>query len=96
MAPKPTVIQQFEDSVFAIPFKVANKTLMASLGVLSYVQKELDKKVNEFDKQFTKYAKDGEKVFDKFEGRVTDLRKDVEKKVDGARDRVRDTFEKAA
>ena len=78
-APSKSVYQQFEDSVFAVPFKLANKTFMASLGVFSYVQQEFDKQYKAFDRQFTKYAKDGEKVFDRMEDRVEDLRKDVEK-----------------
>jgi hypothetical protein len=90
------VFDMFEDSVVAVPLKAANKTFMAGLGLLSYMQGELDKQYKEFDKKFTKYAKDGEKVFDKFEDRVEDFRKDVEKKVDEARDRVRHTFNKAA
>jgi hypothetical protein len=85
-----------ERLVFAVPFKLANKTFMASLGVFSYVQQEFDKQYKAFDKQFTRYAKDGEKVFDRMEDRVEDFRKDVEKKVDVAYDRVRDTISKAA
>ena len=96
VAPQKTAFEQFENSVFAIPFKVANKTFMAGLGVAAFVGGELDKQYKEFDKRFTKYAKDGEKVFDKFEGRVEGIRKDVEKKVDGAYDRVRETLKKAA
>ena len=93
---KHNVLDRLEDSIIAVPFKAANKTFMASLGLLSYVQDELDKQYKEFDKKFTKYARDGEKVFDRLEDRVEDLRKDVEKKVDEARDRVRHTFNKAA
>ena len=95
-APEKTVIERLEETPIAVPFKVANKTFMASLGLLSYFQKELDKQYREFDKKFSKYAKDGEKVFDGWEDRVEDFRKDVEKRVDEARDRVRDTFKKAA
>ena len=95
-AEKKSVFELFEDSVVAVPLKAANKTFMASLGLLSYMQYELDKQYREFDKKFTKYAKDGEKVFDKFEDRVEGFRQDVEKKVDEARDRVRHTFNKAA
>ena len=96
VTPIKSVYEQFENSVFAVPVKLANKTFMASLGVFSYVQQEFDKQYKAFDRQFTKYAKDGEKVFDRWEDRVEDFRKDVEKKVDGAYDRVRDTFNKAA
>jgi hypothetical protein len=90
------VVDKLEHSVIAVPFKVANKTFLASVGLLMLVQKELDKKVNEFDRKFSKYAKDGEKVVGKWEHKVEGFRKDVEKKVDEARDRVRDTFKKAA
>ena len=96
VTPIKSVYAQIENSVFAVPVKLANKTFMASLGVFSYVQQEFDKQYKAFDKQFTKYARDGEKVFDRLEDRVEDFRKDVEKKVDGAYDRVRDTFNKAA
>ena len=96
VAPRKSVYQQFEDSVFAVPFKIANKTFMASLGMISFVQKEVDKQYRAFDKQFTKYAREGEKVFDRWEDRVEDLRKDVEEKADVAYDRVRDTLNKAA
>ena len=91
-----TVFDRLEESVIAVPLKAANKTFMAGLGLLSYMQGELDKQYREFDKKFTKYARDGEKVFDRLEDRVEDFRKDVEKKVDEARDRVRHTFNKAA
>lgn len=96
-APAPqSVFERLEGTVIALPFKAANRTFMASLGLLSYVQGELDKQYRQFDKRFTRYVKDGEKVFDRLEDRVEDFRKDVEKKVDEARDRVRHTFNKAA
>lgn len=95
-APEKTAFSRFEDSVIAVPFKAANKTFMASIGLLSFMQKEIDKQYREFDKKFSKYAKDGEKVLDEWEDRVEDFRKDVEKKVDEARDRVKSTFKKAA
>ena len=46
-APKKTLFDTLEDSVIAVPFKAANKTFMASLGLFAYVQKEFDKKFNE-------------------------------------------------
>jgi len=91
-----SVVEKLEDSVVAVPFKAINKTFLASVGLFMFVQKEVDKKVGEFDKKFNKYAKDGEKVVDQWEHKAEDFRKDVEKKVDEARDRVRDTFKKAA
>lgn len=95
-APARSVFGQFEDTVVALPFKAANKTFMASLGLLSYMQTEIEKQYREFDKKFDQYAKDGEKVFDRFEDRVESIRKDVEKRVEEVRGRVRGTFEKAA
>jgi hypothetical protein len=96
VAPEKTVFEKLEKSPIGVPFKVANKTFMASLGLFSFVQKELDKRLSEFDKTFEKYAKEGEKVFGKWEGKVEDIRDDVEEKVEDARDKVRDTFKKAA
>ena len=89
VTPQKTVFEKFEDSVIVAPFKVVNKTFLASLGLFALAQKE-------FDQRFVKYAKDGEKVLDEWEGKVENFRKDVEKKVDDARIRVRDTFKKAA
>jgi hypothetical protein len=92
-APAKTVFETFEELP---PVKLANKTFMASLGVFAFVQKEIDKRVVEFDKKFSQYAKDGEKLFDHWEDKAEGFRKDVEKRVDDVRDRVRDTFKKAA
>ena len=36
VAPAKTAMKAFENSVFAMPLKVANKTFMASLGIFSY------------------------------------------------------------
>ena len=52
-APEKTFFEQLEDSRIAVPFKFANKTFMASIGVFALVQKEFDKRYNEFDKKFT-------------------------------------------
>ncbi len=95
-APAASVFDQFGDTVIALPFKAANKTFMASLGLLSYMQNEIEKQYREFDRKFEMYAKDGEKVFGRFEHRVEDFRKDVEKRVEEVRGRVRGTFDKAA
>ena len=77
VVPEKTVFGKLENSVIAAPFKVANKTFMASLGLISYVQKGFDRKLNEFEKTFQKYAKEGEKVFGKLEGKVENIRDDV-------------------
>ena len=96
IAPKKTMFERFESSPIAFPFKVANKTFMASLGLMVVAQKELDKRYQAFDKKFTQFAKEGEKVFDRWEDRVEDIREDVEDKFEETRERVRETFEKAA
>jgi hypothetical protein len=84
------------DTVIALPFRAANRTFLAGLGLLSYVQTEFEKQYREFDRKVDEYARDGEKVFDRFEHRVEDFRKDVEKRVEEVRGRVRGTFDRAA
>lgn len=98
-APKPSLFGKLENSFIAVPFKVANKTFLASLGLFSVVQKELSTK-------FDEYAKDGEKVRDDFAASFKGLRKDVTQIKEEVRDvveeakdvadKVRDTFDKAA
>lgn len=87
---------RFGDSLISLPFRAANKTFLASLGLLSFMQTEIQKQYKELDRKFDKYARDGEVVFDRFEHRVGDFRKDVEKRVEEVRGRVRGTFDKAA
>lgn len=94
-APK-TVFEKLEDSVIAVPFKFANKTFLASLGLFSVVQKELLKNID-------KYAKDGEKVRDdiqsSFKGFRKEIKKEVEDVVEEAKEvteTVRETLKKAA
>ena len=55
-----TPFDKLEDSVIAVPFKFANKTFLASLGLLSVIRKEVVAKVDA-------YAKDGEKVRDEIQ-----------------------------
>lgn len=95
-APKKTVFDKLEDSVIAAPFKFANKTFLASLGLFSVVQTELSK-------QLDKYAKDGEKVRDEIQASFKDFRKEIKEEVEDvveeAKDvteTVRETLKKAA
>lgn len=95
-APKQTMYDKLENSFIAVPFKVANKTFLASLGLFSVVQKELTKKIDE-------YAKDGEKVRDDFTASFKGFRKEIKKEVQDVveeakdvKDTIRDTFDKAA
>jgi len=88
-APAWTPFDKLEDSVIAVPFKFANKTFLASLGLLSVIRKEVVAKVDA-------YAKDGEKVRDEIQASIEELRHDVAEQVNEARDRVRERFGKAA
>jgi len=88
-APARTPFDKLEGSVIAVPFKVANKTFLASLGLLSVIRKEVAAKVDA-------YAKDGEKVRDEIQASIEELRHDVVEQVNEARDRVRERFGKAA
>lgn len=88
-APAKTPFDKLEDSVIAVPFKFANKTFLASLGLLSVIRKEVVAKVDA-------YAKDGEKVRDEIQASIDELRHDVVEQVSEARDRVRERFGKAA
>ena len=95
-APKKTVFDKLEDSVIAVPFKFANKTFLASLGLFSVAQKEISK-------QLDKYAKDGEKVRDEIQASFKDFRKEIKEEVEDvvkeAKDvteSVRGTLKKAA
>ena len=95
-APKKTLFDTLEDSVIAVPFKFANKTFLASLGLFSVAQQE-------FTKQLDKYAKDGEKVRDEIKASFKDFRKEIKEEVEDvveeAKDvtaTVRETLKKAA
>lgn len=87
-APK-TAFDKLDDSVIAVPFKFANKTFLASLGLLSVIRKEVVTRIDE-------YAKDGEKVRDEIQASIDELKHDVVEQVTEARDRVRERFGKAA
>jgi len=95
-APKKTAYEKLEDSVVAVPFKFANKTFLASLGLFSIVQQE-------FSENFDKFAKDGEKVRDDLQASFKDFRKEIKDEVEDVveeakevTDKVRETFKKAA
>lgn len=87
-APK-SAFDMFEGSVIAVPFKFANKTFLASLGLLSVVGKEVVGKIDA-------YAKDGEKVRDEIQASLDEMRHDVVEQVTEARNRVMERFGKAA
>lgn len=85
---KKTLFDRLDDSVFGTPIRIANRTFLAGLGVISSVKDEFDSAQAEWDKTFKKLVKEGEKARDKIETDFSDLRKDVEKQFTSVKDRV--------
>ncbi|MDH3339407.1 MAG: phasin family protein [Gammaproteobacteria bacterium] len=74
------VVGRIED-VVSQPIAVANKAFLASLGLVTQLQKDLDSKYEEL-------AKDGKKARDRYEATLTDLRKKIAARVASVRDRA--------
>jgi hypothetical protein len=72
-----SVFERLESSVVGTPIKIANRTFLASLGVVSTVQTELTKFQSDFEKTFEKLVKDGEKARARYRAGVKDFREDV-------------------
>ena len=72
-----TVFDQLENSFVGTPVKVANKTFLASLGVVATMQTELTKFQSDFEKTFGKLVKDGEKVRNRYRKEFKGFKKDV-------------------
>jgi hypothetical protein len=86
------IFERFDESFVAVPFKVANKTFLAGLGLMVVTGKE-------FGKRFDKYAKDGETVRRQIRKSFDEIRKDlivVKKDVKEVGNDVREGFKKAA
>ena len=83
-APKKTVFDRLEDGVFGRPIKIANRTFLASLGLISTIQTEFVKFQQDFGKTYDKLVKDGEKARKSYQKTFREFRKDV-------RDEVEDT-----
>ena len=77
-----TVFEMIEDSPVGMPIRVANKTFLASLGVVSRMQTEWEKFQSDFDKRFQQLVKDGEKARKRYQKTFKDLRKDVADEID--------------
>ena len=73
-----TLFEMLEDSVVGRPIKIANRTFLASLGVVSTMQTELEKFQTDFEKRFEKLVKDGEKARDRYRKEFKAFRKDVD------------------
>ena len=72
-----TVFEVLENSFIGTPVKMANRTFLASLGVVSMMQTEFTKFQAEFDKTFEKLVKDGEKARKRYRADIKDFREDV-------------------
>ena len=72
-----SVFDRLETSVVGAPIKVANRTFLASLGVVATMQTELTKFQSDFEKTFEKLVKDGEKARAKYRREFKGFRKDV-------------------
>ncbi|MBT8090361.1 MAG: hypothetical protein KJO01_09150 [Gammaproteobacteria bacterium] len=72
-----SVFQMLEDSVVGKPIEIANKTFLASLGLVSTMQTEFTKFQSDFEKTFEKLVKDGEKARARYRAGFRDFREDV-------------------
>jgi len=72
-----TVFDMLEDSFVGRPIKIANRTFLASLGLMSTMQTEFTKFQTDFEKRFEKLVKDGEKARDRYRAEFKDFREDV-------------------
>ena len=86
------IFEKLDESIVAVPFQVANKTFLASVGLFVVARRE-------FGKKFDEYAKDGEKVRKQLQKSFDEIRKDlkvVKKDIKEVGDDVREGFKKAA
>ena len=98
-----TLFEMLEDSVVGRPIKIANRTFLASLGLVSTMQTEFEKFQADFEKRFDKLVKDGEKAreryrkeFKAFRKDVDELREDVVEEVVEVKDRIVENVRAAA
>lgn len=86
------LFERLDESIVAVPFKVANKTFLAGLGLMVVTGRE-------FGKKFDEFAKDGEAVRNQIRKSFDEIRKDlivVKKDVKEVGNDVREGFKKAA
>lgn len=72
-----SVFDRLESTFVGRPIRVANRTFLASLGLISTMQTEFTKLQSDFEKRFEKLVKDGEKVRARYKAEIRDFRKDV-------------------
>lgn len=90
-----TLFDRLDDSVFGAPIRVVNRTFLAGLGVVSVVGDEFETVQTEWDKEFKKLVKEGEKARDRIEKDWMKFRKDFEKQYTDVKDRIFETFRPA-
>ena len=81
-APPKTVFDRLEDGVFGRPIRIANRTFLASLGVISTMQTEFVRFQKDFGKTYDKLVKDGEKARKSYRQTFSEFRKDVRGEVE--------------
>lgn len=98
-----SVLDRLESTFVGKPIRVANRTFLASLGLISTMQTEFTKLQSDFEKTFEKLVKDGEKVRARYKAEIKDFRKDVRdlgedivEEVVEVKDRVVDNVKSAA
>ncbi len=72
-----TVFERLENTVVGTPIKIANRTFLASLGLVSTMQTEFTKFQADVEKTFDRLVKDGEKARDRYRAGFKDFREDV-------------------
>ena len=72
-----SAFEMLESSVVGKPIKIANRTFLASLGLVSTMQTEFTKFQTDFEKKFEKLVKDGEKARNRYRKDLKGFREDV-------------------
>jgi hypothetical protein len=94
-APKkaPTVLETLETTFVGKPIQIANRTFLASLGLVATVQTEIGKFQADFEKTFEKLVKDGEKARDRYRKGWMEVREDVKEFGEDVKDYGEDLVE---
>ena len=89
-ATQKSLFDRLEDSPVGTPIRIANRTFLASLGVISTIQTEFEKFQTDFGKRFDKLVKDGEKARTRYRKQFKEFRKDVAEEIDDAVEDVKE------
>ena len=83
-----TAFEMLEDSFVGTPIKIVNRTFLASLGLVSTMQSELERFQSDFEKKFDQLVKDGEKARDRYRRGFKGFREDIKEFGDEVVDEV--------